>query len=316
MCRVIFGKQFEYNDVLFQHSAKNFLNDPWKAMMFNLAVLLPFTKILPPVKSVLDESLKQQEDSFSQFKKEISRIQSEMKASKFENFIEAFLIEQKRFGEFGENEFFTEKQLLIYIRDLFGAGCETSSSTLLCCFLTFLHYPSCQDKIQSQIRDIIGIQTPSMEHRDFMPYTQAFVEEIFRYCTLAPIGIPRCSPTDVEINGFIVRKDVKVIFNIWGAHNDSNIFEKPEEFRPERFLNDEGMFVRSKYVFAFSLGRRNCLGEQLARMEIYLFVVSILQKLSVRHNSSYLNKLPALDDGVLGIAYVPKPFTLTFVKTN
>ena len=82
--------------------------------------------------------------------------------------------------------------------------------------------------------------------------------------------------------------------SLWTLHNDPDIWKEPEKFNPERFLDDQGNFVRSKYVIPFSVGPRHCLGEQLARMEVFIFLVGMVQKFEFLPDPE-LNGLPSLD---------------------
>ena len=67
----------------------------------------------------------------------------------------------------------------------------------------------------------------------------------------------------------------QVLPNLWAVHNDPDLWKEPEEFIPERHLDSNGNFVKSNYVIPFSLGPRHSLGEQLARMEVFIFLVSL-----------------------------------------
>ena len=73
---------------------------------------------------------------------------------------------------------------------------------------------------------------------------------------------------------------------------------------PERHLDCKGCFVKSKHVIPFSIGPRHCLGEQLARMEIFIFLVSLLQKFEF-HPSPDDAILPEINEGSFAGVYVP-----------
>lgn len=46
-----------------------------------------------------------------------------------------------------------------------------------------------------------------------------------------------------------------MLYNMWAVHYDPNLFEEPEEFRPERFLDENGSFKKNPNIIPFSLGR-------------------------------------------------------------
>ena len=97
--------------------------------------------------------------------------------------------------------------------------------------------------------------------------------------------------------------------NFWAVHNDEKLWDKPEVFNPDRFLDDEGKFVRSPHVIPFSVGPRHCLGEQLARMEYFVFLVSLLQRFEFLPDPD-AKELPDINDGLSGFVFVPKPYKL------
>lgn len=58
------------------------------------------------------------------------------------------------------------------------------------------------------------------------------------------------------------------------------VFEQPWEFRPERFLQSDGKTFKKEVVervIPFSIGKRMCAGEGLARMELFMGLVAFLQ---------------------------------------
>ena len=66
---------------------------------------------------------------------------------------------------------------------------------------------------------------------------------------------------------------------------DQNVFENPEEFRAERFLDTNGKFVKSYDVVPFGVGYRYCLGKTFAEMQFFIVLVTILQYFTVTHPS-------------------------------
>uniref|UniRef100_A0A2D4I3Y1 Cytochrome P450 n=2 Tax=Micrurus lemniscatus lemniscatus TaxID=129467 RepID=A0A2D4I3Y1_MICLE len=89
--------------------------------------------------------------------------------------------------------------------------------------------------------------------------------------------------------------------------HDESQWEKPHEFYPEHFLDSEGKFVKRAAFMPFSAGRRVCAGENLAKMELFLFFTNLLQRFTFQPPSG-----TSKDDldltPVLGITSIPMPY--------
>jgi len=94
--------------------------------------------------------------------------------------------------------------------------------------------------------------------------------------------------------------------NLPAVHFDSNLFENPEKFQPERHLDDNGNFIKSKYVIPFSLGPRDCLGKQIAYTEVFIYLVSLIK------NFEFLSKtpIPSINSGLDENFYVPPTYLI------
>lgn len=115
-----------------------------------------------------------------------------------------------------------------------------------------------------------------------MPYLNATVEEVLRRASNLPSGALHKTFSDVVINGVTYPKDTLLSLNIYHVHYNPKIWGDPHNFRPERFLSeDEKVFTKSENVVSFSVGRRQCLGEPLARDTIFLFVANLFQAFRV-----------------------------------
>ena len=99
------------------------------------------------------------------------------------------------------------------------------------------------------------------------------------------------------------------MLSIWAVQYDRSLWKNPEIFDPEQFLDEQGKFVSSKQVIPFSIGPRNCLGEQLARMEIFIFLVGMVQKFEFLPDPAS-KTIPTIDDGSLGLVYVQTTYKI------
>ncbi|XP_076801696.1 cytochrome P450 2J6-like [Clavelina lepadiformis] len=309
ICRVIFGKRYDYDDKVFEkalHMLLTEFNDEAIALTTRVLFLAPWLRRVPPISSICARYI----DNISIVVKFLQSLVDEHEQTfdkeNLRDFIDCFLKEMKK----GEDKSFTINQLIHYIRELFLAGTDTSTSTLNWALLCFLHYPEAQRKLRQEVFDVIGSSgAASMSHKSSMPYTSAFIQELMRYRTLSPLSVLHKANEDAELNGYVISKNTIVAPNIWAVHNDPEHWEEPEKFKPERFINEKGEFVSSSHVIPFSVGPRHCLGEQLARMEIFLFLVSMVQKFEFLPDPE-AKELPDIDNGVSALVFVPYPYRL------
>uniref|UniRef100_H2ZL11 Uncharacterized protein n=1 Tax=Ciona savignyi TaxID=51511 RepID=H2ZL11_CIOSA len=182
---------------------------------------------------------------------------------------------------------FQKTQLQYFLKDLFAAGTETSTSTIIWALYYLIRHPEIQDKVHREIDAELGkarSREGKLSLKTNLPYTKAVLQETYRIRTATPLAIPRRTREDVNLMGYSIPKDTQIISNLWWVHNDPEHWDEPDVFRPERHLDTNGNLVMLNRVIPFSIGPRNCLGENLARIEIYLFLVSILQKFVVLPN--------------------------------
>ncbi|KAM4694842.1 cytochrome P450 2C29-like isoform 1-T4 [Discoglossus pictus] len=197
------------------------------------------------------------------------------------NLIDVYLVKQREENKSAER-YFHDNNLTALVNNLFVAGMETTSTTLRWGLLLMMKYPEIQKKVQNEIENVIGSARPQMEHKKRMPYTDAVIHEIQRFGSIIPTNVPHATTQDVTFRGYFIPKGTMVIPVLTSVLRDTAYFEKPYEFYPEHFLNSEGNFVRNDAFMPFSAGRRICAGENLAKMELFLFFTSLLQKFTFR----------------------------------
>jgi cytochrome P450 len=175
-----------------------------------------------------------------------------------------------------------EAALINNMIDLFIAGMETTSSSLLWAILYLLHFPDMKKRIHAEIDEVTGgNRPPALEDRPAMHYTNAFLLESFRMTSFVPMSVFHYSSAEVRIKDYVIPKDCIVIGSLYHVMHDPNYFKNPEVFQPERFL-DYGKFVNDERVIPFSIGKRFCLGKSLAEKEFFLFFAGLLHSYDIK----------------------------------
>ncbi|VDO05582.1 unnamed protein product [Haemonchus placei] len=225
------------------------------------------------------------------------------------NYLDAYLHEIKRRKDEGVVDEFTEKQCITAIYDLYSAGLETIVITLRYCFHYMLNYPSIQEKIHNEIDNAIGRERDiTMDDQKILPHTCAFLQEIYRAGYVLHVNFLRMTLKDVNCEGYKLRKGTRVIPQFQSVHMDESIFPRPELIIPERHLKD-GQCIKDDRINGFSVGKRACLGENLARMEVFMFFTSLMQKFRFEPEGLYPPELELL----ISTFRAPLPFKIRVI---
>nr|QCQ73702.1 P450 2B-like protein [Dugesia japonica] len=208
--------------------------------------------------------------------------------SEGEDLMDRFLIKQNQLKQQNiDVGSFNDWQLIRSSLELFYAGYETTSTTLCWSFLFMSKHQDIQQKVHNEIIEIIGKERlPTMNDKKSMNYTQAVMDEIFRMSSVAPLALIHRTLNDANIDGYFIPKNTLIFPNLYACHFDRDIWEKPMIFYPEHFLTEDDngnlKYTPRDELILFSIGKRQCLGESLARMEFFIFFTSILQRFRVK----------------------------------
>ncbi|KAM4688300.1 cytochrome P450 2C20-like isoform 2-T2 [Discoglossus pictus] len=280
-CSMLFGKCFEYDDQelleLIDNIRKHFGN--FNSSFHQLCNTFPTLLYIPTIGSRL---LKGSLYLESYIQKQIDLHKQALDESSPRDFINSFLIKIKEEGH-KSNTYLCEKGLLAIIRSILGAGTDTTRSSLKYCLVVMAHFPHIQAQVQQEIDKVTGsMRPPGIMDRPQMPYTNAVIHEIQRLLELAGTGIGHVPIEDALLQGFIIPKGTTVLPSFSSVLSDPSQWETPDEFNPGHFLDENGQFRARPAFMAFSAGKRVCLGENLARMDLFLFFSSLLQKFTFK----------------------------------
>lgn len=236
-------------------------------------------------KGVLGSSKKQIFESYKQLKdifmKEVHErvVKRTLDASSCVNeadrdYLDSFLSEY-----LNETESFGLEKVSDILVNMFLAGTETTSSTLYFALNFMASYPEFQRKVYEEITGKLGhSHEPGIDDRGLLPFTEAVIDEVHRFACILPFGLVRCNFDEEQVSGYLIKKRTNVIANSYAVTRDDRFFKYPNEFNPYNFYNDsDGTHLKVDAHMPFSIGKRNCVGEPLARQELFIFFVQLIR---------------------------------------
>ncbi|XP_006831538.1 PREDICTED: steroid 17-alpha-hydroxylase/17,20 lyase-like [Chrysochloris asiatica] len=195
-----------------------------------------------------------------------------------------------------DSRLLSDEHILTTVGDIFGAGVETTTSVMKWTVAFLLHDPQLKKKIQKEIDQNIGFsRTPTISDRNHLVLLEATIREVLRIRPVAPLLIPHKASTDSSIGEFAIDEGTDILINLWAIHHNEKEWHRPDQFIPERFLDPTGSQLISPTMsyLPFGAGPRSCVGEILARQELFLFLSWVLQRFDLELPDD--GQLPSLE---------------------
>ncbi|KAN0040317.1 hypothetical protein ACTA71_012207 [Dictyostelium dimigraforme] len=229
-----------------------------------------------------------------------------------------------------------QKDMVIHVSiDFLLAGSDTNASTLewFCIFLA--NYPEIQKRAYEELISIVGkdCKAVTTKFRDDCPYLVGAIKETLRMRTPAPLGLIRIANEDYTTSaGIFIPKGTQIVPNLFGI--GQNFVDDPSTYKPERWVEyyknkcptreTEGTTdLKSnitneilpndldKVVLPFSIGARNCPGNIISEINLFLACSNILLNFEISNNG---NKIDETE--VFGITIHPKDFSIKLTERN
>ncbi|KAL2098202.1 hypothetical protein ACEWY4_007409 [Coilia grayii] len=304
------GQRFHYRDTEFR-TLLDLMARGLEISVNSHAVLINIFPWLYYMPFGVFRELRQVENDITVFlKKIIARHRTTLDPNNPRDLIDMYLVEmmaQQTTAEPTESTF-SEDYLFYIIGDLFIAGTDTTTNSILWMLLYMCLYPNIQEKVQEEIDAVIGRdRVPSLTDKGCLPFTEATIMEVQRMTVVVPLAIPHMASETTVFRGYTIPKGTVVIPNLWSVHRDPSVWDTPDDFNPSRFLDEQGKLMRKEYFIPFGIGRRVCMGEQLAKMELFLMFTNLMQAFTFRLPNG---KPPPPMHGRFGLTLAPCSYTV------
>ncbi|XP_017431904.1 cytochrome P450 77A3 [Vigna angularis] len=176
-----------------------------------------------------------------------------------------------------------EEELVTLVSEVISAGTDTSATAVEWALFHLVVDQEIQERLYKEIVDCVGKDEVITEsHVERMPYLSAVVKETFRRHPSSHFVLSHAATEDTKLGGYTVPKNASVEFYTAWLTEDSNMWEDPNEFRPERFLSGDGVDVdvtgtKGVRMMPFGIGRRICPAWSLGMVHINLLLAKMVQ---------------------------------------
>ncbi|XP_059161770.1 cytochrome P450 2B1-like [Physella acuta] len=310
---IVLGHRFEYHDQRLQDLIVRITALLSDTQFNGIVNFIPYVRFIPgdffhikKIKKTTDDIL----DFLNTFvqKKGVD----EYDENHSDNLITAYISELNSKQSTSQQTTLSKNELLKSLFDLFIGGTETTSTTITWCLLYVVNNPDVQKKIYDELKEQVGTnRTPCIQDKPKLIYLNAVIKETQRVASIIPHSVTHTCTEDAEVRGYTIPKGTYISPNLDSVLHDPKIWgDDVMEFKPERFIDQDGKLKTPEEFIPFSIGRRVCLGESLAVMELFLYLSSIFHRFEI---------LPATPgspppiDYKFGIVASPAPYQLRFL---
>lgn len=282
ICAIVFGERYEIDDEEFLEMTENNHNATW--VLGGLLDLIPWL-IHFPIKhtKALNQLIASRDRVLNRKYKEHVDTYEEGKIRDLTDALLKAKLEEETLDSHAKQMIQTD-HVIMTMQDIFIAGQETTTTTILWMIIYLARHPEIQAKIHAELDQVVGRdREPEIKDRAELHHLQATIAETLRYSSLAPLLLPHMTIRDTSLEGYNIPKDTMVFVNSWELHHDNKFWDNPYDFDPTRFLDENGHFAINNVAYLpFGAGRRVCVGESLAKRVVFLVASKLLHRFLIK----------------------------------
>ncbi|KAI8616728.1 cytochrome P450 [Chytriomyces sp. MP71] len=211
----------------------------------------------------------------------------------------------------------TDSSLTNMFNNLTVGAVDTVSIAIQWAFAFLAKYPDHQEALHTEMDALLArSRLPNLADEPYLPRLSAFLRESQRVRPVSATAVPRVTLSDQKWNGYTIPRGTWVMFDFHGlARDEASYGSDGEAFRPGRYLDGDGAFLKGLDTFykglgdevgshprGFSVGRRVCPGKDLAQMQLFMAIAQAVQVFHVSAGESGVN----LDDMQPGLTNPPR----------
>lgn len=309
MSAVCFGKRYTYEDEEFRQVVGRNEQFTRTVGAGSIVDVMPWLQYFPnPIKTIFDNFKSLNLEFYSFILDKVAEHRKNFQSSVIRDMTDAFIVAMDQLrttsGQAIEKDYVTPT-----VGDIFGASQDTLSTALQWIILILVKFPDMQLRLQQEVDKVVDrSRLPTIEDQLQLPYIMAFIYEVMRYTSFLPLTIPHSTTRDTSIMGYSIPKDTVVFINQWSINHDPALWPQPETFDPQRFLNGDGGLNKdlAGSILIFSLGKRRCIGEELSKLQLFLFTALLAHQCHITGDPAR----PAKLDYSYGLTLKPLAFSI------
>ncbi|KAL8479163.1 hypothetical protein ACS0TY_026138 [Phlomoides rotata] len=278
ICRTAFGKRYDERGSEIRRFDELLHDAQAIASAFYLSDYIPLFSWIDKVTGLINRAERSCKNLDSFYQELINEHLDPKREKGFEEDDDILDVLIKLKEEKSSSVVFTWDHIKALLTDIFIAGTDTSSASIVWIMTALMKAPNVKEKLQSEIRNLIG-EKGKVDEDDLpkLPYLKATICEIFRLYPPAPFMVPRETMETSVLEGYEIQPKTVVYVNAWAIARDPEYWENPDEFLPERFLNNNIDIKGQDFgVIPFGSGRRICPGMHFGLLNVELTIANLL----------------------------------------